>query len=155
MTYLEIGENNQFQIDGFKRYARIVGSADDDEIRGFVRAAILYVQEVADFALLPCKIEIEGEGRCLQLWQPIIATIECVQNLDTGDDVKADCTVLGRIITMPYAGRWRVTYTTQPNHVKAEELRPCVYKISAALYDGDTEEEAKAKASIPAGYVVS
>ena len=155
MTYDQIGENPQFDIGGFKQDARITGACDDALIRGFLRSAVMTVQEVADFALLPCTITVEGEGRCLQLWQPIIATIECVQNLDTGDDVKADCTVLGRIITMPYAGRWRVTYTTQPNHVKAEELRPCVYKIAAALYDGDTEEEAKAKASIPASYVVS
>lgn len=154
MTYLEIGENNQFQLDGFKRYARIAGSADDDEIRGFIRAAILHVQEVADFALLPCKIEIEGNGRCLQLWQPIIATVESVQNLDTGDDVLADCLVYGRIITMPYVGRWRIVYNTQPNTHSVDALRPYVWKIAAALYEGNTEEEAKAKASIPAGYVV-
>jgi hypothetical protein len=154
MTYLEIGENNQFQIDGFKRYARITDTVNDDEIRGFVRSAVMTVQEIADVALVPCKIAIEGEGRCLQLWQPIVSTIDSVENLATGDDVKADCLVLGRVITMPYSGSWRIVYNTQPNGIKADELRPYVWKIAAALYDGDTEEEAKAKASIPASYVV-
>ena len=154
MTYLEIGENNQFEIDGFKRYARITGSADDNLIRDFVRSAVLAVQEVADYALVPCKIEIEGEGRCLQLWQPIVATFDSVTDIDTGAEVLADCLVCGRVITMPYAGRWRIVYNTTPSPAKCVELRPYVWKIVEGLYDGYTEEEAKAMARIPAGYVV-
>lgn len=154
MTYKAIGENNQLGIDGFKRFARISSSADDEQVRSFIQSATLEVQQIADRALLPCTIELEGEGREIQLWQPIIATVESVVDIETGDDVKGDCTVFRQMLSLPYEGRFRVEYTTQPNAHDVERLRPYVWKIVAALYDGNTDEEARIKASIPTDYVV-
>ena len=154
MTYKEIGENNQLGIDGFKRFARIVGDVNDEEIRAFMRAAILEVQQQADRALVPCTIEIIGEGSEIQLWQPTIASVTSVTDIDTGDDELADCMVAGQMLQLPYVGRWRVVYKTEPNAYEVEKLRPYVWKLVAAMNDGDTDEEARIKASIPIDYVV-
>ena len=154
MTYKEIGENNQLGIDGFKRFARIVGDVNDEEIRAFMRAAILEVQQQADRALVPCTIEIIGEGSEIQLWQPTIASVVSVTDIDTGDDELADCMVAGQMLQLPYVGRWRVVYKTKPNAYEVEKLRPYVWKLVAAMNEGDTDEEARIKASIPIDYVV-
>lgn len=154
MTYKEIGDNNQLGLDNFKRYARITTTEDDEQIRSFIRSATMEVQEIADRALLPCTIVMDGEGRELQLWQPIIATLDSVVDTETGDEMKAECTVFGQTLSMPYDGKWRIQYTTEPNAHDVERLRPYVWKIVAALYDGNTDEEARIKASIPSSYVV-
>lgn len=154
MTYVEIGESAQFEVDAFKQFARVSCSCDDNQIREFVRAAVLRVQQHADRALVPCTIEITGEGAELQLWQPTVASVTAAIDIDTGADEKAGCIVSGHTLMLPYAGRWRVTYTTVPNPSAVEALRPYVWQLAAAIYDGNTEEEAKVMQRIPIDYVV-
>ena len=154
MTYIEIGDKMQFEADGFKQFARIVGDVNDDEIRSFIHAAVLRVQQHADRALIPCTIEDIGEGDQMQLWQPTVASILSAVDIDTGEDEKAGCVVSGHTLILPYVGRWRVRYTTQPNPHTVEFLRPYVWQLAAALYDGNTEEEAKVMQRIPICYAV-
>lgn len=156
MNYVEIGTNAQFNIDAFKRYAKVVedGDAVNDDLRDTLRAAAIRVQEHADRALLPCTITVDGEGAAMQLWQPIIATLVSAVDLATGEDFRSDCRIEGHTLVLPHSAAWEVTYTTEPNYYEVERLRPFVLELAAALWDGNTEEEAKVMQRIPIDYVV-
>jgi hypothetical protein len=154
ITYTSIGTNTAITLADFKKYANIVGTAKDTELENVLKQAVLRVQEYADRALLPCTIVIEGEGGALQLWQPIISGVTSVVNIETGEDVVADCLVSGNRLELPYAGRWRVTYTTLPNAGDVARLLGYVWEMAAALWDGNTDEEQKVYKRIPADYVV-
>ena len=154
MTYEAIGNNDAIGLDGFKRYARIVGDTYDNELRSILQDATIRVQEYADRALLPCTITIEGEGTSIQLWQPIVSGIVSVVDIDSGEDVVSDCLASSHTIYLPRAGRWRVTYTTQPLTYDVYRLRGYVWEMAAAMWDGNTEEETKVYQRIPADYVV-
>lgn len=152
MTYTAIGTNEGITLAGFKAYANIVGDGHDTELSSILQQAAIRVQEYADRALLPCTIVIDGDGSQMQLWQPIISGVTSVEDLATGEDVVADCTVRGTTLFLPHAGTWRVTYTTQP--ADTARLLAYVWEAAAAIYDGNTEEELKVYQRIPASYVV-
>lgn len=154
MTYKVICDSDQFDICAFKGFARIADDVHDGEVHSILRSCVLRVQQQADLALLPCTIEIVGEGRDLQLWQPSIGDILSVVDESTGGDVLPGCRVEGRMLHTPYPAVWRVTYTTVPDAAAVEALRPYVWQLAAAILDGNTEEESKVMQRIPISYVV-
>jgi hypothetical protein len=154
ITYDEIGTNTNITLADFKAYANITGTDKDTQLQDVLTQATLRVQEYADRALLPCTIIIEVEGEQAQLWQPIISAITKVVDMNTGDDVVADCMAKGNTLYFPRPGAWKVTYTTQPSSGDVKRLLAYVWEMAAAMWDGNTEEEAKVYQRIPADYVV-
>lgn len=154
MRYIEIGENEAISLDGLKRYGNIVCTGKDAELRQVLQQAAIRVQEYADRALLPCTIEIDGEGDRAQLWQPLVSSIVSVTNDGTGEDVLSSCTVYSDRVYLPAEMRYTIRYTTQPLYSDVQRLLSFVWQMAVAIWDGNTEEEAKVYQRIPAGYVV-
>lgn len=154
ITYTQVGTNPNITIAAFKAYAKYTGNASDDEIQAAINAGVLLVQQVADRALVACTIVTDGEGDKVQLWQPIIAGVTSVVDVVNGDDVVSDCIVAGNTLILPRAGRWRVTYTTQPSTPNVTLLLPFVWEWTEAHLSGNTEEENKVFGRIPIDYVV-
>lgn len=154
MTYDVIGNNTDITLADFKAYANITGTDKDTQLQSVLTQAVIRVQEYADRALLPCTITMEAEGEQAQLWQPIISSVTHVVDMNTGDDVVADCVAKGNTLYFPRPGVWKVTYTTQPVAGETKRLLAYVWEMAVAMWDGNTEEETKVYQRIPADYVV-
>ena len=154
MTYDAIGTNTDITLADFKAYANITGTDKDAQLQSVLTQAVIRVQEYADRALLPCTITIDAEGAQAQLWQPIISAVNHVVDMDSGDDVVADCVAKGTTLFFPRPGVWKVTYTTQPVSSDVKRLLAYVWEMAVAMWDGNTEEETKVYNRIPADYVV-
>lgn len=154
MDYIEIGTNEAITLAAFKEYANITDSTKDTQLTEVLKDATMRVQEYADRALLPCTIEIDGEGESVQLWQPLVASVVSVKDWATGDDVLARCIIRGNTLFLPRKMRVTVRYTTQPLTTEVSRLLGYVWEMAAAIWDGNTEEEMKVYKRIPADYVV-
>ena len=154
MQYITIGTNNAITLADVKTYAKISNSADDTQLTKVLQNATLRVQEYADRALLPCTIEIDGEGETAQLWQPMINGVTSVTDWATGDDVVSRCLARGTTLFLPRKMHYTIRYTTTPLESEVARLLPYVWEAAAALWDGNTEEELAVYKRIPASYVV-
>lgn len=153
-TYIEIGNNPAILLDEWKRYANIATSEKDALLRTILTQAVLRVQEYADRALLPCTIEIEGDGDRAQLWQRVVSSIDSVVDAATGTDLVDRCTAYQDRVFLPYQMHYTIRYKTQPLDSEVSRLLPYVWELATAIWDGNTEEEQKVYQRIPTDYVV-
>lgn len=154
MEYITIGSNAAITLADFKTYAKISGTADDAQLTKVLQNATLRVQEYADKALLPCTIEIDGEGEKAQLWQPVISTVVSVTDWATGENVIDRCLARSNTLFLPRKMHYTIRYTTSPQDSEVARLLPYVWEAAAAIWDGNTEEESAVYKRIPASYVV-
>ena len=154
MTYDVIGNNTDITLADFKAYANITGTDKDTQLQNVLTQATLRVQEYADRALLPCTIEIDGEGEKAQLWQPVISSVVSVTDWATGENVLDRCLARSNTLFLPRKMHYTIRYTTSPQESEVARLLPYVWEAAAAIWDGNTEEESAVYKRIPASYVV-
>jgi hypothetical protein len=147
LTYSSIGVNNAISLVGFKTYASIVGTEQDIFLTSLLQSAALVVQEYCDIAVLPCSFRLEGKGPVVKLYQPPVAGVVSVKDLQ-GNDVEYSLLDGNRYVKVSGSGDIVVEYSTTPD-VLPQNLLTSIYKIASTLYDGSTEEEAKIIKSLP------
>ena len=69
LRYTAIGTNAAIKVADFKSYMHITGTTNDTALTDVLKQATIRIQEYADVALLPCTIELEGEGEIIKLYQ--------------------------------------------------------------------------------------
>jgi len=154
MKYIEIGNNTNITLADFKKYAKVVGDADDTTLTNILQQATLRVQEYADRALLPCTIEDDGIGEVARLWQPVVSSIDWVKDASTGVDVISHCTAYADRVFLPKKMAYTIRYKTTPLSSDVSRLLAYIWEAAVAILDGNTEEELKVYQRIPASYVV-
>lgn len=149
LRYTAIGINSAITLAGLKYYMHVTGTGSDTELTKVLSQAIIRIQEYADVALLPCTIELEGEGEIIKLYQHPISEITSVKDLVGGWDVGYVSDYRKTMIEQIDSEAVVITYTTLPTSAETERLLNYVYEMASAMWDGNTEEQNKVYQRIP------
>lgn len=129
------GEPTAAQLKGFKAYAHIDGTSDDEVLSELLTSAMLAVQEFADTTLLACDIRVVDDSAD--------GMVRLYEDVDEVLSVKADGMASGYSLQGRHLyaqGRVvEVTYRTRANAGSAARLMPVVYRYAAALEAGDDQ----------------
>lgn len=137
------GADRKELLNELKQYASVPDNSRDALLRSLLRAAILKVQEYADRAFLPTKLEqtaeVDGFGSTVRLYE---GGGEVLSFVDADgyevDYAKVDENLLR--IREPFTGTVKVTYITRPDIGDEEQLKVTVLRYATALYDGEDTE---------------
>ena len=149
LRYTAIGTNAAITLADFKSYMHITGTANDAALTDVLKQATIRIQEYADVALLPCTIELEGEGEIIKLYQGPVDEITSVKDLVGGWDVDYVSDYRKTLIEQIDSDAVVITYTTLPTSADTERLLNYVYEMASAMWDGNTEEQNKVYQRIP------
>lgn len=149
LRYTAIGTNAAITLADFKSYMHITGNTNDDALTDVLKQATIRIQEYADIALLPCTIELEGEGEIIKLYQHPISEITSVKDLVGGWDVGYVSDYRKTMIEQIDSKAVVITYTTLPTSADTGRLLNYVYEMASAMWDGNTEEQNKVYQRIP------
>lgn len=149
LRYTAIGTNAAITLADFKSYMHITATTNDGALSDVLKQATIRIQEYADVALLPCTIELEGEGEIIKLYQHPIDEITSVKDLVGGWDVDYVSDYRKTLIEQIDSDAVVITYTTLPTSAETERLLNYVYEMASAMWDGNTEEQNKVYQRIP------
>ena len=149
LRYTAIGTNAAITLADFKSYMHITGNTHDDALTDVLKQAAIRIQEYADVALLPCTIELEGEGEIIKLYQRPVSEITSVKDLVGGWDVAYVSDYRKTLIEQIDSDAVVITYTTLPTSADTGRLLNYVYEMASAMWDGNTEEQNKVYQRIP------
>jgi len=149
LRYTAIGTSTVITLTGLKSYMHISGNTYDTELTKVLNQAIIRVQEYSDVALLPCTIELEGEGQLIKLYQHPISEITSVKDLVGGWDVDYVSDYRKTMIEQIDSEAVVITYTTTPATAEVDKYLNYVYEMASAMWDGNTEEQNKVYQRIP------
>ena len=149
LRYTAIGTNAAITLADFKSYMHITGTANDAALTDVLKQATIRIQEYADVALLPCTIELEGEGEIIKLYQGPVDEITSVKDLVGGWDVDYVSDYRKTLIEQIDSDAVVITYTTLPTSADTDRLLNYVYEMASAMWDGNTEEQNKVYQRIP------
>lgn len=149
LRYTAIGTNAAITLADFKSYMHITGTTNDAALTDVLKQATIRIQEYADIALLPCTIELEGEGEIIKLYQHPVDEITSVKDLVGGWDVDYVSDYRKTLIEQIDSDAVVITYTTLPTSVETGRLINYVYEMASAMWDGNTEEQNKVYQRIP------
>ena len=152
LRYTAIGTNAAITLADFKSYMHITGTTNDDALTDVLQQATIRIQEYADVALLPCTIELEGEGEIIKLYQHPVSEITSVKDLVGGWDVAYVSDYRKTMIEQIDSEAVVITYTTLPTSAETGRLLNYVYEMASAMWDGNTEEQNKVYQRIPINY---
>ncbi len=152
LRYTAVGTNAAITLADFKSYMHITGTTNDDALTDVLSQAAIRIQEYADVALLPCTIELEGEGGIIKLYQHPVSEITSVKDLVGGWDVDYVSDYRKTLIEQIDSDAVVITYTTLPTSVETGRLINYVYEMASAMWDGNTEEQNKVYQRIPINY---
>lgn len=152
LRYTAIGTNAAITLADFKSYMHITGTTNDAALTDVLKQATIRIQEYADVALLPCTIELEGEGEIIKLYQHPVDEITSVKDLVGGWDVDYVSDYRKTLIEQIYSEAVVITYTTLPTSAETGRLLNYVYEMASAMWDGNTEEQNKVYQRIPINY---
>ena len=152
LRYTAIGTNAAITLADFKSYMHITATTNDGALSDVLKQATIRIQEYADVALLPCTIELEGEGEIIKLYQHPISEITSVKDLVGGWDVGYVSDYRKTMIEQIDSEAVVITYTTLPTSAETERLLNYVYEMASAMWDGNTEEQNKVYQRIPINY---
>jgi len=152
LRYTAIGTNAAITLADFKSYMHITGTTNDAALTDVLKQATIRIQEYADVALLPCTIELEGEGEIIKLYQGPVDEITSVKDLVGGWDVDYVSDYRKTLIEQIDSDAVVITYTTLPTSVETGRLINYVYEMASAMWDGNTEEQNKVYQRIPINY---
>jgi hypothetical protein len=127
----------------------ITGTTHDDALTDVLKQATIRIQEYADIALLPCTIELEGEGVIIKLYQHPVSEITSVKDAAKGWDVAYVSDYRKTLIEQIDSDAVVITYTTLPTSADTDRLLNYVYEMASAMWDGNTEEQNKVYQRIP------
>jgi hypothetical protein len=149
LRYTAIGTNAAITLADFKSYMHITGTTNDAALTDVLKQATIRIQEYADVALLPCTIELEGEGEIIKLYQHPVDEITSVKDLVGGWDVDYVSDYRKTLIEQIDSDAVVITYTTLPTSADTNRLLNYVYEMASAMWDGNTEEQNKVYQRIP------
>ena len=149
LRYTAVGTNAAISLADFKSYMHITGTTNDDALTDVLKQATIRIQEYADIALLPCTIELEGEGEIIKLYQGPVDEITSVKDLVGGWDVDYVSDYRKTLIEQIDSDAVVITYTTLPTSADTDRLLNYVYEMASAMWDGNTEEQNKVYQRIP------
>ena len=149
LRYTAIGTNAAITLADFKSYMHITGNTHDDALTDVLKQATIRIQEYSDIALLPCTIELEGEGEIIKLYQHPVSEITSVKDLVGGWDVAYVSDYRKTMIEQIDSEAVVITYTTLPTSADTGRLLNYVYEMASAMWDGNTEEQNKVYQRIP------
>jgi hypothetical protein len=149
LRYTAIGTNAAITLADFKSYMHITGTTNDDALTDVLKQATIRIQEYTDVALLPCTIELEGEGEIIKLYQHPASEITSVKDLIGGWDVDYVSDYRKTMIEQIDSEAVVITYKTTPNTHETNRLLNYVYEMASAMWDGNTEEQNKVYQRIP------
>ena len=149
LRYTAIGTNAAITLADFKSYMHITGNTHDDALTDVLKQATIRIQEYSDIALLPCTIELEGEGEIIKLYQRPVSEITSVKDLVGGWDVAYVSDYRKTLIEQIDSDAVVITYTTLPTSADTGRLLNYVYEMASAMWDGNTEEQNKVYQRIP------
>jgi len=149
LRYTAIGTNAAITLADFKSYMHITGTTNDAALTDVLKQATIRIQEYADVALLPCTIELEGEGEIIKLYQGPVDEITSVKDLVGGWDVDYVSDYRKTLIEQIDSDAVVITYTTLPTSADTDRLLNYVYEMASAMWDGNTEEQNKVYQRIP------
>ena len=149
LRYTAIGTNAAITLADFKSYMHITGNTHDDALTDVLKQATIRIQEYSDIALLPCTIELEGEGEIIKLYQCPVSEITSVKDLVGGWDVAYVSDYRKTLIEQIDSEAVVITYTTLPTSADTGRLLNYVYEMASAMWDGNTEEQNKVYQRIP------
>lgn len=149
LRYTAIGTNAAITLADFKSYMHITGTTNDAALTDVLKQATIRIQEYADIALLPCTIELEGEGEIIKLYQHPVDEITSVKDLVGGWDVDYVSDYRKTLIEQIDSDAVVITYTTLPTSADTNRLLNYVYEMASAMWDGNTEEQNKVYQRIP------
>lgn len=149
LRYTAVGTNAAITLADFKSYMHITGNTNDDALTDVLKQATIRIQEYADVALLPCTIELEGEGEIIKLYQHPVSEITSVKDLVGGWDVAYVSDYRKTLIEQIDSDAVVITYTTLPTSADTGRLLNYVYEMASAMWDGNTEEQNKVYQRIP------
>lgn len=149
LRYTAVGTNSAITLADFKSYMHITATTNDGALSDVLKQATIRIQEYADVALLPCTIELEGEGEIIKLYQHPIDEITSVKDLVGGWDVDYVSDYRKTMIEQIDSEAVVITYTTLPTSAETERLLNYVYEMASAMWDGNTEEQNKVYQRIP------
>lgn len=152
LRYTAIGTNAAITLADFKSYMHITATTNDGALTDVLKQATIRIQEYADVALLPCTIELEGEGKIIKLYQGPVEEITSVKDLVGGWDVDYVSDYRKTLIEQIYSDAVVITYTTLPTSTDTGRLLNYVYEMASAMWDGNTEEQNKVYQRIPINY---
>ena len=152
LRYTAVGTNAAITLADFKSYMHITGNTNDDALTDVLKQATIRIQEYADIALLPCTIELEGEGKIIKLYQHPVSEITSVKDLVGGWDVDYVSDYRKTLIEQIDSEAVVITYTTLPTSAETGRLLNYVYEMASAMWDGNTEEQNKVYQRIPINY---
>ena len=149
LRYTAIGTNAAIKVADFKSYMHITGTTNDNALTDVLKQATIRIQEYADVALLPCTIELEGEGEIIKLYQHPVSEITSVKDAAKGWDVDYVSDYKKTLIEQIDSEAVVITYTTEPTTAETNRLLNYVYEMASAMWDGNTEEQNKVYQRIP------
>lgn len=149
LRYTAIGTNAAITLADFKSYMHITGTTNDAALTDVLKQATIRIQEYADIALLPCTIELEGEGEIIKLYQHPVSEITSVKDAAKGWDVAYVSDYRKTLIEQIDSDAVVITYTTLPTSADTDRLLNYVYEMASAMWDGNTEEQNKVYQRIP------
>ena len=149
LRYTAIGTNAAITLADFKSYMHITGTTNYNALTDVLRQAAIRIQEYTDVALLPCTIELEGEGEIIKLYQHPVSEITSVKDLVDGWDVDYVSDYRKTLIEQIDSDAVVITYTTLPTSADTGRLLNYVYEMASAMWDGNTEEQNKVYQRIP------
>ena len=152
LRYTAVGTNAAITLADFKSYMHITGTTNDAALTDVLKQATIRIQEYADIALLPCTIELEGEGEIIKLYQGPVDEITSVKDLVGGWDVDYVSDYRKTLIEQIDSDAVVITYTTLPTSAETGRLLNYVYEMASAMWDGNTEEQNKVYQRIPINY---
>lgn len=152
LRYTAVGTNAAITLADFKSYMHITATTNDGALTDVLKQATIRIQEYADVALLPCTIELEGEGKIIKLYQHPIDEITSVKDLVGGWDVDYVSDYRKTLIEQIDSDAVVITYTTLPTSAETARLLNYVYEMASAMWDGNTEEQNKVYQRIPINY---
>ena len=135
LRYTAIGTNAAITLADFKSYMHITGNTHDDALTDVLKQATIRIQEYADVALLPCTIELEGEGAIIKLYQRPVSEITSVKDLVGGWDVAYVSDYRKTLIEQIDSEAVVITYTTLPTSADTDRLLNYVYEMASAMWD--------------------
>ena len=149
LRYTAIGTIAAITLADFKSYMHITGNTNDDALTDVLKQATIRIQEYSDIALLPCTIELEGEGEIIKLYQHPVSEITSVKDLVGGWDVAYVSDYRKTLIEQIDSDAVVITYTTLPTSADTARLLNYVHEMASAMWDGNTEEQNKVYQRIP------
>lgn len=149
LRYTAVGTNAAITLADFKSYMHITATTNDGALSDVLKQATIRIQEYADVALLPCTIELEGEGELIKLYQNPVNEIVSVKDLVGGWDVDYVSDYRKTMIEQIDSDAVVITYTTLPTSAETGRLLNYVYEMASAMWDGNTEEQNKVYQRIP------